>query len=447
MAIGFGTGEGVGTTDRIQTPLTGTSSERTFAIWAYRTGAGGNNIGRMIYKDGEFILFTTTTKYRFSKNFTTNDGKWDVPKPADDVWVRVLVTYDQSSLSNDPGIYFDGVSQSVNEEEIPSGTLETNTNPVFIGNADSSDRVWDGRLGEASIWHRILTLEEIQADALFTPDNNLQSLVMYNSMVRGGTIDKIGGLCTVTGTAHQDHPRVIRPSAVPYLHVVSSAGPTVTAPATATSGSSAAIVGTNLSGTAVNIIDSNGGTRAQTVTATTATTATVNPTDTGEFDLRTLGAGSSAVSGVAYSSVDVSAAGITAYTTQWQAVNSGTGVFSFTVSAAATLTVVQLMTTGDDAAITTGQSLASSALVAIENNHQIVGPKAINGMNLTYSANGDLTGDKDQTETDLFLYYAPSTKNWSILQLTINQTGVVSGSIVRSIVKNINQDIVRGIHH
>lgn len=213
-------------------------------------------------------------------------------------------------------------------------------------------------------------------------------------------------------------------------------GPSVTGPATATSGAAATVItGADLDTVTIMAIQDKvtaTAIRSQTITAQPGATLTINPTDTGEHDLRTLGFGSSPVTGTPYSSADVAATGTTAYTLQWSA-DDGTnppGLLDVDVSVGSGFTVVQLLTTGIDAADTaSGASLASSTLVVIEDNHQIVGPDALNGMNITYFADGTFETDANQTETGLFLYYSPSTEQWSVLQLTINQAGVVSATL------------------
>jgi len=256
--------------------------------------------------------------------------------------------------------------------------------------------------------------------------------------------------CTVPIAALVTGAGAITASPTFNVTAVGVATPTVTAPATATSGSSAVLVGTNLETITTNglsIRDKvSAAERVNTITAQPGDglSLTINPTDTGERDLRALGAGSSAITGVAYNSVDISAAGITAYTLEWVADNgTNEGVFDVTVSAASGLTVVQTMIAV--ANTTVGESLFGTNIIAVEDDMQVVGPDSLNGMNITYLDDGTFTTDANQTEVGLFLYYAPSTDQWSIHQLTINQEGVVNGGIVRNIVRGIVQDIVRDI--
>jgi len=225
---------------------------------------------------------------------------------------------------------------------------------------------------------------------------------------------------------------------------------TLTGPATATSGGSTIWTGTALNTvtTASVISTTSSSSRTQTITAQPGDglTLTINPTDTGEHDLRTIGAGGAAQSGVGYSAVDVAAPAITHYVLEFEAddgVNPAV-TSAVDVSAASGLTVVQTMIVTADT--TPGISLFGTDLVVVEDNHQMVGPDILNGMNITYNADGTFSTDSDQTETGLFLYYSPSTKNWTILQLTINQSGIVSGGgIVRDLVRDITGGIVRGI--
>jgi len=87
--------------------------------------------------------------------------------------------------------------------------------------------------------------------------------------------------------------------------------------------------------------------------------------------------------------------------------------------------VIQAMTTGDDAANTTdGESIFASTILTVEDNHIAHVPKSVNGMNITWAANGTFTTDADQTENITASYWAPSTGNWSCITLTIDDTAV-----------------------
>lgn len=233
MAIGFGSGEGSGTTDKIsyaQYAAINDLDTLTYAIWTYRVGVGGNNNGRMMEKDGAIRLFSNSTEeYNFAAvRWATTNGSWKVTGPSRNVWVNVLVTYDHGSVDNDPIFYFDGVDQGApTESQTPVGTLNSETDPLDVGNRASSTRVWDGRLCEVAVWDRILNSAEAAAvgkkfSPLFFPDG----LVLYDDLVRNVRNRLEGSTISTTGTAVVDHPPIIYPALPMSGFAAAAAAPT-----------------------------------------------------------------------------------------------------------------------------------------------------------------------------------------------------------------------------
>ena len=224
MARGFGTGEGVGATDRIAYGNYAAINDldtMTYAIWAYRTGNGGNNNGRMLDKrnanaDGGAVLYTTASDYIFEAHrWQTNNGGWTITRPSGNVWVRVLVTYDHGSDANVPIFYFNGIDQGApTETSAPSGTLASETETLVIGNNTNTNRNWDGRLAEPDVWDVILTSEEALADARGVSPLKIRrdNLVFYPpvwgilSPEPNFAGNRVAG--TVTGTARVNHPPI-----------------------------------------------------------------------------------------------------------------------------------------------------------------------------------------------------------------------------------------------
>jgi len=56
---------------------------------------------------------------------------------------------------------------------------------------------------------------------------------------------------------------------------------------------------------------------------------------------------------------------------------------------------------------------------------QYYAPKAVNGMNITWAADGTFTTDADQTETIEVGYFSPATGNWSCITLTVRDTSII----------------------
>jgi hypothetical protein len=123
---------------------------------------------------------------------------------------------DSTSAANDPIVYQDGVKLTVG-----SGIMQINADSAYvtssaqwiIGNNTSGGLGWDGALAEIAWWDVVLTDEEFLAlQKGISPDQiRPEALQHYFPLVRSGEIDKLGAPAAVTGTAVQDHPRVVLP--------------------------------------------------------------------------------------------------------------------------------------------------------------------------------------------------------------------------------------------
>lgn len=213
---GFGSTMGAGTTDVITGPLIADSGPVSFALWTYRNGDGGGNIGRMFDAGAPRILLNQSgsTAYDFNYQWSGGGGVWRATRPAAGVWVHVAVTYDPGAVGNDPLIYFDGISQTVTEPTAPLTAPVTGTTAISVGNRGAGDRVWDGMLGELGWWNRILTQQEIfelsvnRKSVLWFPDRMLFNLPSRWGMTR--TVKAVG-VPTLTGTRPANGPTIIYP--------------------------------------------------------------------------------------------------------------------------------------------------------------------------------------------------------------------------------------------
>ena len=83
---------------------------------------------------------------------------------ADGVWKHVTLTWDTSSLSNDPIIYLNGVSVGVEETtavDLSGGSPHAMTENWILG--DDGSFTYKGHMDEVAIWDEILTATEIKA--------------------------------------------------------------------------------------------------------------------------------------------------------------------------------------------------------------------------------------------------------------------------------------------
>lgn len=162
---GFGT-SGVGTTDALGTSVSQGATQRSFFSRWNRTGAGGNNIGRLLVKGNDFSLWVRSDNNSLALNagWSTQVGEWSSPASgvAANVWYTTLWVYDKSSISNNPICYINGTSVTLTRDFAPSGSSLTNSDAYVIGNnsATGGIRQFDGFIGEVFVWNRLLSAQE-----------------------------------------------------------------------------------------------------------------------------------------------------------------------------------------------------------------------------------------------------------------------------------------------
>lgn len=129
----------------------------TVSAWIYPTGWGELNLGRILSKgepEGSTTLWTLAVSGSmrnvfFKRGFSAQEGYWQTPLDSMtlNAWHHVAVVYDDSSSSNDPVIYIDGVPQSLTEVWAPSGTpLSDQTYALGIGNVSALTRAFQGKI-------------------------------------------------------------------------------------------------------------------------------------------------------------------------------------------------------------------------------------------------------------------------------------------------------------
>lgn len=213
MSRGFGSTLGAGTTDVVQSAFGTSATQRSYAIWTNRHGAGGSSGGRLWDKrnnggTSEIAFFNSNanSQYRFNPVWTTG-AQFSIPFPVVDTWHHVLAVYDSGSTANVPVIYLDGISQTVTTQVAATGTYGANSETFGIGNT-SGIRVWDGMLAEFAVWNRLLTQAEATALAAGkAPSFFATSLVEYIQLGTDVT-SKINSAPTVTGTLATAGPAI-----------------------------------------------------------------------------------------------------------------------------------------------------------------------------------------------------------------------------------------------
>lgn len=213
-------------TNSVVTGLTTHATLRTYSIWARRTGAGGGSLGSMFRKRTvgaadilQLYNSDALNWYEFDHTWSGGGGQWSVSpaaRPALNTWSHICVTYDGSSTTNLPQIYYDGIGQSMGTVAAPvSGAPNTNTDPFVIGNRTNDNaRVWAGDLGEFAVWDTILSTAEIteivNGNSMTPLHIQRPSLVAYYEMGRSLSpepdLTAQNAPATVTGTTFADNP-------------------------------------------------------------------------------------------------------------------------------------------------------------------------------------------------------------------------------------------------
>ena len=137
----------------------------TFEVWIYPDSYGQLDAGRVFDKDERLIFVDGYDASRhcldFIQHFSDVNGLWRTPTDSiiTDQWYHVAVIYDGSSTTNDPIVYINGVSQTLNEVDTPSGTALSDAENVLLigkrlndpGGEYGGYRAFDGIIDEVRI--------------------------------------------------------------------------------------------------------------------------------------------------------------------------------------------------------------------------------------------------------------------------------------------------------
>ncbi len=205
MARGFNTTVGSGTTDKISSVLTAHGTTRSWSIWANRRADANSELWNK--NSVETITASITNGYVFKRALSGGTYEWRYTAPATGSWKSIIVTYDSSTPTTAPVMYYAGVVQSTASTAAAAGTANTNASVYDIGNIAASNRCFDGSLAEFAVWDRILT--QAEATAIGTANKSarfIPGLVEYIPLAGGATTSVILSAPTVVGTLSTTHP-------------------------------------------------------------------------------------------------------------------------------------------------------------------------------------------------------------------------------------------------
>jgi hypothetical protein len=135
----------------------------SYEALVYSTGLGGGSLGRIFEKgntNGYFLCYMeSSTLLQIFSGFTT-DGAWNIPF-TENVWNHVVLTYNNSSVSNVPVAYINGELVTVTQSQAPVAPLLADDATFNIGNNSGGTRNWNGKIAYVRAWNRILVPSEV----------------------------------------------------------------------------------------------------------------------------------------------------------------------------------------------------------------------------------------------------------------------------------------------
>ena len=137
------------------------------SIWFTIDGNGDSSFPRLIENPGYAIYLPRgaqtecTNCLVFASQRDTTCGRWTTANASivNGNTYHVVVSYDSTSVNNDPDIYLNGVLVSETEQRTPVGTQITNTGTGYIGNRAALDRSFDGKIAFVEVFDRTLTAD------------------------------------------------------------------------------------------------------------------------------------------------------------------------------------------------------------------------------------------------------------------------------------------------
>lgn len=140
----------------------------TIAMWFNADSTGEAGYGRLFEKatgagaaNGYSLTIMSAPSITFWREFSGGDGTWgNIPITWGD-WYHIAVVYDDSSASNNPVIYLNGMAISTSNSNSSGTAASDAASNLVIGNSDASSRTFDGIIDDTRIYDRALSSAEI----------------------------------------------------------------------------------------------------------------------------------------------------------------------------------------------------------------------------------------------------------------------------------------------
>jgi hypothetical protein len=159
-------------------------SRKTISAWIYpRRISAAADVGRILDKnhgatagwlfficnagdEGGVCEAGETNRVAFNRNFSGASGTWISSNNNAitlNAWQHVAITYDDSSVTNDPILYVNGTPIEITERRTPAGSADNESgNALWLGNRNGLDGGFDGVIDDVRIYDRLLSGDEIK---------------------------------------------------------------------------------------------------------------------------------------------------------------------------------------------------------------------------------------------------------------------------------------------
>ncbi len=188
----------------------------TLTAWIKPSSDGENDLGRIFDKststngsDGWHWLVTDESSGKVELVFghgRTNQPYWSSPLNVIlNEWNHVAVTYDNSSSSNNPSFYINGISVTASLTGSTTGdAVDDSSQNLFIGNNTGGDRSFAGGIAGIALWGKSLSALEISA--IYTAGRHFNLLDNYSDNLKAyfacGLLDATSGFKDTSSTIY-----------------------------------------------------------------------------------------------------------------------------------------------------------------------------------------------------------------------------------------------------
>jgi len=177
--------------------------KKSISVWVNADSfpLGSNILNKWVSNTGwYFNMVETPNGISLVVEWSVSNGGWYTnSRPSTGTWFNMITTYDSSATTNDPIIYFNGISTAFTEVYTPSGTVTAETGNLSLGGDPNYDATTiDGKLQDVRIYNRILTQAEV---TILATSSNINKHVVQDGLVFWCPCAGTAGVTTFEGLA------------------------------------------------------------------------------------------------------------------------------------------------------------------------------------------------------------------------------------------------------